>query len=207
MNNAKSSQMRTAVSAFVMAMALIAPLKSSLAQERVLIVDIVSPRALGIRAVTLRIDDNKKDVNVASGRATVSFPDPGEKDVTVGVRVTLADTSVGNGLEWTKMAKLNGSGHMTYTLRANAGAAKPFAGDVGVWPAITWKAVGPPLDVFMNGNSIGTTEKRRGVEPGQMHSFLWRQNTTTVCQYMNAFPVNSERSLTCDPATHKVSVN
>jgi hypothetical protein len=207
MNKWKRSLTRTGVSAFVMTIAMVALLKSSLAQERALNVDIVSPLELGIRVILFRIDDKSTNVNLASGRGTVSFPDPGEKTVDIGVRVLVVDRTGGNVPEWSTSTKLNGSGHMIYTLRANPGAVRPFAGDVGQWPAITWKAIGPPLDVFMNGDSIGTTMKRRGIVPNQTHTFVWRQNTSTVCQYMKAFPVNSERSLTCDPGTHQVSEN
>jgi hypothetical protein len=112
-----------------------------------------------------------------------------EKNVPLYVKLT----SVGYQEKvWQNSFDFNGSGNAKITL-AGTGVS-----GFEQWPVIEFESASGTLDVYINGNSIGSTKRKKGVEPNKEHTLVWKKDTDEKCTKKVNLPPNVNRKYVCD---------
>ncbi|HYF33072.1 MAG TPA: hypothetical protein VD993_18235 [Chitinophagaceae bacterium] len=93
---------------------------------------------------------------------------------------------------WQNSFDFNGSGNAVITLSRNGVAG------FEQWPVIVFESSTGTLDVYINGNSIGSTKKKKGVEPNREHTLIWKKDNEEKCIKKVKLPANVTRKYTCD---------
>ena len=170
------------------------------AQDDGLDVTVMSPRGLPIQIVEFTIDEVTQTVRLdpAQGRGSAHFSGPVFGPAQVTFRVVAGDPRL-VGKRWSNGIPLNGSGHLEYQILENG------RGESKQWPLVRWLSTGDTLDVTLNGATLGSTERRKGVSPNQPHQSEWVLDGRTVCRNQFTLDYNVVRTYRCDPASGKVS--
>jgi hypothetical protein len=169
------------------------------AQDDGLDVTVMSPRGLPVQVVEFTIDEVTQTIRFGrDGRGRAHFSGPVFGPAQVSFRVLAGDPRL-EGKRWSSGIPLNGSGHLEYQLLANG------RGESKQWPLVRWLSTGDTLDVMLNGATLGSTERRKGVSPNQPHQSAWVLDGRKVCQTQFTLDYNVVRTYRCDPATGKVS--
>lgn len=180
------------------ALVLLAP--AVRAQDQGLDVVVMSPRGLPIQTVEFTIDDVTQTIRLdpQQGRGTAHFSGPVFGPAQVTFRVIQGHPRLA-GKQWSTGIPLNGSGHLEYQILENG------RGESKQWPLVRWLSTGEALDVVLNGATVGSTERRKGVSPNQPHQSSWVLDGRTVCRTQFTLDYNVVRTYRCDPATGMVT--
>jgi hypothetical protein len=170
------------------------------AEDEGLDVTVMSPRGMPIQVVEFTIDEVTQTVRLdpAQGRGSTHFSGPVFGPAQVTFRVAVGDPRL-VGKRWSTGIPLNGSGHLEYQILENG------RGESKQWPLVRWLSTGDSLDVTLNGATLGSTERRKGVSPNQQHQSAWLRDGRPVCRNEFTLDYNVVRTYRCDPATGKVS--
>jgi len=170
------------------------------AQDAGLDVIVVSPPGLPIEVVAFTVDEVTQTVRIDAqqGRGTTHFSGPVLGPATITFRVLAGHPRLA-GKRWSTDIPLNGSGHLEYHILENG------RGESKQWPLVRWLSTRETLDVTLNGATLGSTERRKGVSPHQQHQSAWMRDGRTVCRTEFTLDYNVERTYRCDPATGAVT--
>jgi hypothetical protein len=185
-----------ACAAFAVLLSVVAPAR---AQDDGLDVAVMSPPGQPIQVVEFTVDEVTQTIRFdAQGRGLAHFSGPVFGPVQVAVHVVAGDPRL-EGKRWSTGIPLNGSGHLEYQILPNG------RGESKQWPLVRWLSTGDTLDIVLNGATLGSTERRKGVSPNQQHQSAWLLDGRAVCRTQFTLDYNVVRTYRCDPATGKVS--
>jgi hypothetical protein len=106
---------------------------------------------------------------------------------------------------WKAAIPLSGSGHVNYT-------ASSFGQSIwGQWPLVVFQSDAALFDIILDGTkSLGTIgagrpNLKKGIEPNQNHTLIWRSSASDICTKEVKLPENVSRTYVCDAKTKQVA--